>query len=244
MKISPIVKKRVYKIIIEQIKESIRRGELKPGDKMPSERDLAEQLEVSRTAVREAFSVLDSIGLIEIFPGIGIYLRKTSNEVLLRKIDNILKKKNISFLEIIEVRQGIEVQAAHLASIRRTKEDLTLLKQAYDILENAVSGNLIGAKEDFDFHMAIIKASRNNMLIQIFEIFHDEFLDGVERFRIADLKIPTEQRISLDVEHLNIYQAIVEKDSKKAQEMVWQHMENIKMTYLTKINPNGELFDY
>lgn len=243
MKISPIRKKRVYQIIIEQIKESIGKGELKPGEKMPSERDFAEKLGVSRTAVREAFSVLESIGIVDTLPGIGVFLKKNSNEELIEEINKALEEKsdNVNILELIEVRQGIEVQAAYLAAIRRTGTDLQAIKKAYEKLESAANRQLVGAKEDLEFHISIVKASHNDMLLQIVKICYDKFLQGIEKFRTEEMKIPPALKISLDIEHLNIYQAIVDKDTKKAQDTVWQHLENIKVSYLTQIKPQMEL---
>jgi GntR family transcriptional regulator, transcriptional repressor for pyruvate dehydrogenase complex len=241
LKLSPIRKTRVYKIIIEQIKESIRIGTLKPGDKLPSEREFAQRLEVSRTAVREAFSVLDSLNLIDILPGIGIFLKKDLTEEIIEKITNTLMEKetnHINIIKLIEVRQGIEVQAAFLAAQRRHRGDLKALKQAYEKLDAAANRQLVGAQEDLDFHLAIVNASHNDMLAQIFKICYEKFYEGIEQFRKEEMKIPPEEKISLDIEHFNIYEAIVEKDSLAARELVWNHLENVKTSYMTQIMPS------
>lgn len=242
LKLSPIKKTRVYKTIIEQIKESIKRGELKPGDKLPSERELAERLSVSRSAVREAFSALESSGVVDTLPGTGIFLKKDSNEELIHAIDGILQNKgnDLDIVELLEVRQGIEVQAAYLAALRRTDQDLKRIKKAYENLEKAAKSGKVAAEEDLEFHISVVKASHNQMLLQIIKLFLNKFYHSIEKFRIEDMKIPDQQKISLDIEHLNIYQAIEEKDTEKAQNAMWKHYENVKLSYLTQIKPNME----
>ncbi len=235
---STIKKPRVYQIIIKQIQESVRRGELKPGDKLPSERDLAEQLSVSRSAVREAFSVLEASGLVDTLPGVGIFLKKDSNEELIDGLNNIIQQKGnkINILELLEVREGIEVQAACLASQRRTSSDLLNIKQAYESLERAVFEQRLGAVEDLNFHVAIVKASHNKMLLQIVKLFSKKFLQGIEEWRMEDMKIPMEQKISYDHEHFKIYQAIAESDSQGAKEAMQVHFENTKLSYIKLFN--------
>lgn len=240
MKLSPIKKERVYKAILKQISESIEREELVAGDKLPSERDLAEQLSVSRTAVREAFSVLESSGIIEVMPGVGIFLKKNEKEEMLKQINKIIQGGNeeIDILELLEVRQGIEVQAAKLAAMRRTKSDLKKIELAYKNLEEAAKNKKIAAEEDLDFHIAVVKASHNKMLIDVVHLFYQKFLEGIKRWRIADMKIPDDQKLSRDIEHYNVYQAILEQDPLKAQQSMTIHFENTILSYTDQILPS------
>lgn len=245
LKISPIKKKRVYQVIIDQIKEAIIKGDLKPGEKLPSERDFAESLSVSRTAVREAFSALEASGVVETLPGVGIFLKKNTIEALVSGINTIIngQKNSLNIVDLIEARQGIEVQAAYLAAMRRTDEDLKLIKSAYQKLEKAANNQELAAQEDLEFHISIVKASHNDILLQVVTLFDKQFYQSIEEFRKEDMKIPQDQKISLDIEHFHIYQAIEEGDSLKAQNAMWKHYDNVKLSYLTQIKPYLELND-
>ncbi|GIM46005.1 GntR family transcriptional regulator [Collibacillus ludicampi] len=231
MKLAPIQKKRIYQYIIEQIKASIENGELLPGDKLPSERELADKLSVSRSAVREAFSVLDSAGLVRIMQGIGVFLKEDENEELITRMNDILNPHGVNLVELLEVRQGIEGQAAYLAAIRRSEADLQKIKTAYNHLEQAVAAQQVAAEEDYAFHISVVKASQNSMLLQAVKFLSDKFLQGVHQSRSESLKIPGKSQMVL-AEHVEILNAIAEQDPEKAQQAMWQHLQNVKLRYL------------
>lgn len=234
MKLNPIKKQRVYQSILELFMKSIENNEIQPGDKLPSERDLAEKLVVSRTAVREAFSVLESYGIIKILPGIGVFLKENKKETILKEMSHIAegKKNEVSILALLEVREAIEVQAAMLAALRRDENDLKEIQAAYKALETVVEKGDVAAKEDLNFHIAVVKASKNEMLVDIMKLFYNQFLQGVHDWRIKDKDIPFEHKISLDTEHYDVYLTILEHDPDRAKKAMYKHFENTKLSYL------------
>lgn len=235
MSFEPIKKTRVYSVIIKKIKKSVEQGELKPGDQLPSERDLSKRLSVSRSAVREAISVLESSGIVERLHGVGVFLKKNTQDEILDRINTIINKgfSRNNLIELIEVRQGIEVQAAFLAATRRTEEDVKLIKNAFLSLKVASLNKQAAVEEDFEFHLSVVKASHNNMLLEVFKIFNNKFLESIKQIRSKDIKFLDEESIKVHIEeHYQIYLAIVKKDSKKAKIAMNHHLENIKSSYL------------
>src|SRR5690625_329810 len=101
-------RKRVYENIIDQIKIAIEEGRIKPGDKLPSERQLAEKLNVARTSVKEAITVLESSGVVTVRPGVGMFLNNDSVSVSINKISEIINQRKFEFEKLVEMRQAIE----------------------------------------------------------------------------------------------------------------------------------------
>lgn len=135
MRLKPIEKReRVYQAVIQQIKQSIEQGEILPGEKLPSERTLAETLGVSRTSIKEAMTVLESTGVIDVRPGVGMFVREESERSLLLKFSMILDEKEEKLDDLIELRQAIEGDAAFYAAIRITEEQKMKLTAIYEKL--------------------------------------------------------------------------------------------------------------
>ncbi len=227
--LKPIRKKRLYQDIIEQIHLSVKEEQLKPGDKLPSEREFAEMLTVSRTSVREAISVMESANLVEVLHGKGVFLKNDENTTLLQKLDGLLNHQGLNLIELIEVRQGLEGQAAYLAAIRRSEEELQAIKHAYHHMEKAYANDNIAAEEDHEFHISVVTAAKNSMLLHAVGLFTDPFLQGVHILREKSIKTG-KGKIILQ-EHLDIYKAIEEQNEIKAQKAMWNHLAAAKKRY-------------
>lgn len=231
MKLSPLKKVRFYENLIEQIKTSIEFGELKAGDKLPSERELAAALSISRAAVREAISALEFSGIVEIRPGVGVFLAGNSSEEILLKINNILERRGGHLVELLEMRQGVESQAAYLAASRAVDEQKRKVRRAYLDLEEAVEGGHIGSEEDFRFHLSVVDASGNQLLGQVIELVSGRFKDSLEESRKESLSIPGQSEKIL-LEHKEILEAIESGEAERARASMWDHLENVRVRYL------------
>lgn len=229
MDLKPIQKKRVYQEIIEQIKDSIRSGRLKPGDKLPSERELADRLSVSRNAVREAVSVMESAGLVEILQGIGIFLKEDHHDILTTRIDRLLNHQGLNLVELIEVREGLEGHGAFMAAKRRTAEDLERIKIAYENMQKAYELEQIGAEEDYEFHLAVVNAAKNTTLLDTVRLFSDTFIFGVQQLRKKSIRKGQSQTVLL--EHFEIYEAIKHGDPERAEKAMRAHLANAKKRF-------------
>jgi GntR family transcriptional repressor for pyruvate dehydrogenase complex len=231
MKLIPVQKQRVYQSIVEQIKTSIERGELKPGDRLPSERDLAEALSVSRSAVREAITALESARLIRIMPGIGVFLEEDRNKDLIFRMNEIIVQRDSSLIELLEVRQALEGQAAYMAAMRHSESDLQAIREALQALEQSVDSGVIAAEEDFVFHLRIVEAAHNGMLLETVRLFSDKCRIGLYKSRSESMSIPGQRRAVLE-EHRSIFAAIERRDAVQAQQMMWEHLQHVKARYL------------
>ncbi|MBD2865599.1 FadR/GntR family transcriptional regulator [Paenibacillus oceani] len=230
MKFVSIQKQRVYQIVIDQIRKSVDLGELKSGDKLPSERELAEELSVSRAAVREAMSVLEAMRIVKVLPGVGIYIEEDPTKDLIARMDEMVKVGNSDLISLLEVRQAIESQAAHLAAIRRRDSDLRALEEAYGNLKQSVERNEVAAEEDYDFHIAVVEATYNPMLMEAVKFLSEKFLAGLYHSRSESIRIPGKSAIVLE-EHWRIYRAIADKNAEQARKLMWEHLDNVKSRY-------------
>src|SRR5215813_8997128 len=124
VELGPIKSTRIYEEIVRQVKQLIAEGRLKSGDQLPPERDLAEKFLVSRTSVREALRALESVGLIEIRPGEGTFVREVSVDALVEPLALVLLSQRAMIEELFEARRLLEPAIAGLAARRATKEEI------------------------------------------------------------------------------------------------------------------------
>ena len=214
---------RLYESVIEQIMDLIKNKELKPGDKLPPERELAEKLSISRGSLREAFRVLESRGLIKSKPGGGRFIREVRENGFTDTESIILSLKKSSILELLEAREIFEVKIAEVAAQRATTEDIELIEKALDKTNKEEISNGKKTKSDTEFHLAIARASRNFVFVNIMQLH----LDLLKETREKTWQIPG-RREEQQEEHWAIFQAIKEHNSKKASEAMLRHLRSIR----------------
>ena len=159
MLLKAVQSQRRFEQVAEQISKLIKKGKLNPGERLPPERELAKQLEVSRPTVREAMIALEISGMVEIRVGSGIYVMDTSSPDL--KLRNNTIDIGTGPLELIEARKEIEGANAALAAQRIGTDCLEQLEQA---IEKMVHDNMTGADGDREFHLLVAKATGNSVL--------------------------------------------------------------------------------
>ena len=169
----PVKTTKIYEEIIQQIKKLIVVGKLQPGDKLLSERELSEKLAVSRPSVREAFSALEMMGIIEIRPGEGSFVRQISYEGMLEPLSFLLQVEIDDILQLLEVRKILEIETAALAAIRASSDDIKELAQALDTMKIQVGAGEIGDGSDAAFHFTIARASGNAILVRVMNSISD-----------------------------------------------------------------------
>ncbi len=222
---------RLYESVTEQIINLIKNNELKPGDKLPPERELAEKLSISRGSLREAFRVLESRGLIKSKPGGGRFIREISKEAIIDTENVILNLEKSSILELIEAREIFEVKIVELAAQRATDDDIKSIEKALIrmdeelVIENKDEENNEKTELDTEFHLAIARASHNFVFVNIMRLHLDLLKDIRERTR----RIPG-RRDQLKREHQAIFQGIQEHNDKKAALAMLNHLRKIKET--------------
>jgi len=202
----------------------IKSNELKPGDKLPPERELAGKFSISRGSLREAFRVLESKGLIKSQAGGGRFIREVKKEALIDTENVILNLEKSSILELLEAREIFEVKIVKLATQRAIAEDIKLIEEA---LNKTNEGKELKddkkIESDNEFHMAIASASHNFVFINIMRLHLDLLKDTQEK----TWEIPG-RREEQQEEHLAIFKAIKEHNSKKAGEAMLKHLRSIR----------------
>jgi len=224
MEFKEITPVRLYESAIEQIMDLVKKSELKPGDKLPPERELAEKLSISRNSLREAFRVLESRGLIKSKAGGGRYVREIRKNGYSNTENIILSLEKSSILELLEAREMFEVKIVKIAAQRATIEDIELIEKALNkmIEEEELKENK-KTESDTEFHLAIARASHNFVFTNIIRL-HLDLLKGT-REKTQQIPGRREERWR---EHQAILQAIKEHNSKKAGEAMLKHLRNVR----------------
>ena len=160
--LTPIRQEKVYEAAMNQLVSLIEDGTFTAGDRLPTERALAEQLGISRASVRQALTGLAAMGLVESRPGDGTY-------VTARRTDFTWRLDAASALEILEGRRAIESGTARLAAQRRTQRELTALREIVATMDEQVDDGVHPVDTDREFHRAIAVAAHNPVLLQAME---------------------------------------------------------------------------
>ena len=168
---TPLDTKRAFEKISDQIRELIYSDVFKPGDKLPSERELAGQFKTGRMVVREALRTLEHSGLIYIKHGSlgGAFIKNADSKVLTRSISDMIKIGNVTLRELTEARLGIEMVILEFAIKRVNNDDLGLLKKNIDFSEEQILKGKRPLDEHLNFHLLLAKSSRNTLFETIIE---------------------------------------------------------------------------
>lgn len=227
----PVKTKKVYEEIVEQVKRLIVDGKLQPGDKLLSERELSEELNVSRASVREAFSAMEMMGVITIRPGEGSFVRQVSFEGMLEPLSFILQVEIDDIMQLLEVRKILEVEMAALAAMRATPEDLEAIQRALNSMLSEIRQGEIGDAADVSFHFAVAQAANNSILIKVMSTLTDvmasAFLSSRQKMFFVE-NMPS----ALYASHLGVYEAIVAKDPKLARIRMREHLTMVEEVML------------
>ena len=220
---SPIKNTKVYEQVIDQIKEMINEGTLKKGDKLPSERDLAQQLNVGRTSIREAIRALEVIGLIDCKQGEGNYIKSGFKDNLVEPLSIMFMLEGSSPDEIWELRKIIEVEAAGLAAKRINDEQLKELKEIALSLNNYEDEN-ITAEIDKQFHYKIAEFSGNVLIYNILRtvsILVDHFIKDARKLILEH----EGNKEILFAQHFDIYLSMENRNSSAARQAMREHLD-------------------
>ncbi|MBT9171930.1 MAG: HTH-type transcriptional regulator LutR [Syntrophomonadaceae bacterium] len=220
----PIKQKRVYEGILEQVQQLVTEGALKSGDRLISEREMAERLQVSRASVREAFSALDMLGILESRPGEGTYIRTVPRESALKPLALIVMLYNERKLDIMEVRMILEAESAALAAQRATAADLVRIKACLNRLEQDFLNDRLGETSDADFHMAIADATENMVLAWFMDTVSD-LLKATMRYSRQRLFENPQNKEMLLQQHREIFEAISCRNPQGARQAMTEHLK-------------------
>ncbi|MEW6113291.1 MAG: FadR/GntR family transcriptional regulator [Thermodesulfobacteriota bacterium] len=229
-----IKKQRVSDLAVEQISQMLSAEQMKPGDSLPSERSLMEQLGISRVAVREALRVLEMMGLIEVKPGKGIFVAHPDHSIF-GPFEQWLSVHQEALLEHFEVRMLIEPHAAGFCAQRASKDQIRAMKKTLEKFKQANKQEDLVAmiRADAQLHQLIAVATGNRTLATLMDTFTGSLLEGWK----ASLRVEGRSDKTV-LEHAAIVEAIERRDSDKAQTLMRKHLGNavheLKKVGLTK----------
>lgn len=221
---------RYYEHVIDSIKGMIARGELKCGEKIPSERDLAERFNVSRVPIREALKILEYMGILDSSRGDGTYVRNITVEDLIGKMDFAVTATADTLMDLLELRISLETFAAYYAAQRRTDEDIASIQKLLRDMREAKKVN-DGTEESVQnlrklshgFHQALVRAAHNAVLSSVYEYLY-ELLDISRQFTINNSGIS----YSSIVAHEALFSKVIEGDAEGARQCMEEHMEDVR----------------
>ena len=221
--LEPIKKTRLYEKVIAQILGLIRNGSLAPGDRLPTERELSERLDVSRTSIREALRSMEMMGYVESRVGIrgGTFIKQVTIEDIIGPLTKLLNtyKNAESVFEFVEARVILESATARLAARRRVEEDLQAMEEALNLMAREVEKGDLGLAGDQRFHMSVVRSTHNDVLIKIDNMLEDLLEDS----RKATLQLPGIPAEAID-DHRKIFEAIKNKSAKEAGSLMKGHL--------------------
>jgi GntR family transcriptional repressor for pyruvate dehydrogenase complex len=226
MEFTPIKTKRLYEEIVEQIKQLITEGKLKPGDKLLAERDLADQFQVSRASVREAIRTLEMLGVIDIRPGEGTFVRSSGADDIIRPLAMFLAVERASLLDMYEMRRIFETATAGLAAERASMEELDQISAALEGMRERLNVKDPEKGEEFDvaFHYAVAEATHNSLLTKLFKTVSEEFhrANSVARRQLYLHKPENAQKL-ID-QHSEIFEAIRSRSPEASSKAMMEHL--------------------
>ena len=224
----PIKPKKISEEIVQQIKQLITTGDLKPGERIPSERDLATMLSVSRPSVREAIMVLEAMGFLDARQGGGTYVRSLTEVTIADPLSNILSGKDPKVLyALTEVRMGLETWSAYLAASRATDEQLKRLRELYSIMEKQAADGGWDAEIDAKFHYVITEATQNTIQVHVLNTIHTLFKTTI-MVALTEFYQREGYLEKLLSQHRNILEAIEARDPDRAQLAMRVHLELVE----------------
>ena len=223
-------KDRRYAQVAEQIQQLIASGALRPGDRLPNERELAAKFGVGRSSLRDAIRTLEVMGIVESRHGSGTVVRDLSTDALVVPLASVLAQKRGLVAELLDVRRMIEPALAARAAANATEEELARLEDILRRQEEKVRRGERSIEEDSEFHYAIAVAAGNSVVLKVLDVLMDLLRDS--RARSLQVKGRPERSCA---GHRRILRAIKRHDGRAAEAAVHKHLKEIEEIVTRKL---------
>ncbi|GGB48204.1 FCD domain-containing protein [Virgibacillus dakarensis] len=208
----------ICEMIINQFTKMIKKGELEIGDKIPPERNLAEQFGVGRSTIREAIKSMTSMGLLEARLGEGTFVRKVDSDDIKQQLQWGLYLDPVPFNELVELRKILELETVKKAALNRTEKEISEMESWINAMKKDLKANR-NKKNDLMFHMTIAKASDNKMIYNLLDLIRMSLEEWFENV----LEDPTNVENSIN-EHELILGSIIKQDVDQAVKYMESHL--------------------
>lgn len=221
----PIQNQKAYVQVASQLRRYILEGKLKPGDKLPPERVLAEQFGTSRPPIREALSALEMLGLVETRTGYGTVVKLIPQESM--PISSVAGDS--SPYDVLEARLSVEPAIARIACQRASEQDLQTIESILGQLKAAQAAQDYDAynRVDADFHLALAKATHNEMLDKVGLVINVGMREKLwQTLKRSSLKIPSHIERYTN-EHEAIFQSLMARNADLIERLVYDHIKSV-----------------
>jgi GntR family transcriptional repressor for pyruvate dehydrogenase complex len=218
----PIKHVKVSDEIVDQIRNLISQGKLKPGDRLLPERELIREFDVSRPSLREALNSLMTMGFLEI-KGKRTFIKSVASESMQNPLSLLLKADTQKIFDLIEVRKAIEAWGAFLAAQRATEEDIKQLANIIEEMREAFEKGQSWEKQDADFHLGLAQATHNTIQTHIMSTIYDLLRESMAKV----FKDRSKVKKLLD-HHQRIFNAIKNHAPDKAREKTLEHLSYVE----------------
>jgi GntR family transcriptional regulator, transcriptional repressor for pyruvate dehydrogenase complex len=225
-------KTKPFDTVIRYFKEAILKGGLKPGDCLLPERELSDLVGVSRASLRETLRALEILGIIVSVPGQGSYILPPNIRSLASFFELILALTPSLSENILELRLTLECEAVRLATKRATPQELGYIREIIDRMPDTLDRERLGVDADFEFHLAIMRATHNELFVFVYEILQALLKRSHYERRIGVLYVTGVGEKFIEV-HEKVYNAMLKGDETLAVESMRNHFKVIN-EYLRK----------
>ena len=230
----PISQEKVSVKIINQIKELIDEGTLKPGEPLPPERKLMDMLNVSRPSLREALKSLIGMGYLEITTYNRTVVKSLAAGQMLDPLTTLVQEDIATAFELIQVRKALESWNCYHAALRVTKEEIIKMKAITSLMEHHAEDSFFSlGKEDADFHFTIAQATHNKVQMHIMHTVYEMLRDFIGKYyeKISP--------IAIYKQHQDVIQMLERHDSEGASHSMMQHLNYVESKLMEAINTNS-----
>ncbi len=221
--LKPIRTVKVSDKVYSQIRDMIYRGELRAGQKLSSEREMAQMLNVGRPTVREAIQKLIDQGLIESRRGVGTFVMGEETRKNKKPLLQLLNGQDFTIVDLLEVRLVLESSSAALAARRATEEDIRIIEQSLNRLLDARESLERNLDNELSFHMNIAYAAKNIVHVHLMKSFYDVLYYGMNLAFPTLIKDQKLDDMTFD-QHITIFNAIKNRDPELASETMEKHI--------------------
>jgi GntR family transcriptional repressor for pyruvate dehydrogenase complex len=223
VQLKPIKPRRISDQVFEQLRELIFRGDIAPGQKLMTERELSENLGVSRSSVREAINKLVTLGFLEQRQGYGTIVRSL-DEGGLTPLATVMEAQDASLIDLLEVRRGVECNAAAMAAERADEKDIRLMEKGLRSMEEDTARGGLGTEGDVGFHMAISYATKNPLQVYIMKNVFDFLFVGI-RENLLHLYEDPENIQKILRQHTAVFETICSRNTSAAFDAMRNHID-------------------
>ncbi len=221
---TPIQSNKVFEQIAQQIEQRILSGELRSGDRLPTERELAEQFHASRTAVREAMKSLAQKGLVDMRPGRGTIVIDGTSRAMRHSLGLMMRiGQAVNSSSLVEVREILEPEIAALAAVRATEEHIAAMQEAVAIMDANLNDADAYITADNDFHRALAEGTQNVLILALV----DSIVDLLSEQRKLIFSVTGGPQRG-QIHHKHILEAIVQHNPEAARQAMHAHLRQVR----------------